>query len=103
MYSGKAWVTPNTPTLVDLPKGAQVFPDVDSIDLPDWKLHEWDVPILSPTFVGVNDSGEPIIFNDYSDLKYEIKGLRHELRNIGKQQHKDACARDYKYYMLSRL
>lgn len=34
MYAGKAWVTPDTPTLVDLPKGAQVFPDVSSIDLP---------------------------------------------------------------------
>ena len=103
MYAGKAWVTPDTPTLVDLPKGAQVFPDVSSIDLPDWDVPEWDVPSLSPTFVGVDTTGEPIIFNDYSDLKYEIKGLRHELRSIGKQQHKDACARDYKYYMLSRL
>lgn len=103
MYAGKAWVTPDTPTLVDLPKGAQVFPDVSSIDLPDWDVPEWDVPSLSPTFVGVDTTDEPIIFNDYSDLKYEIKGLRHELRSIGKQQHKDACARDYKYYMLSRL
>ncbi len=103
MYAGKAWVTPDTPTLVDLPKGAQVFPDVSSIDLPDWDVPEWDIPSLSPTFVGVDTTGEPIIFNDYSDLKYEIKGLRHELRSIGKQQHKDACARDYKYYMLSRL
>lgn len=103
MYAGKAWVTSDTPTLVDLPKGAQVFPDVSSIDLPDWDVPEWDVPSLSPTFVGVDTTGEPIIFNDYSDLKYEIKGLRHELRSIGKQQHKDACARDYKYYMLSRL
>lgn len=103
MYAGKAWVTPDTPTLVDLPKGAQVFPDVSSIDLPDWGVPEWDSPSLSPTFVGVDSTGQPIIFNDYSDLRYEIKGLRHELHSIGKQQHKDACARDYKYYMLSRL
>lgn len=103
MYAGKAWVTPDTPTLVDLPKGAQVFPDVSSIDLPDWGVPEWDSPSLSPTFVGVDSTGQPIIVNDYSDLRYEIKGLRHELHSIGKQQHKDACARDYKYYMLSRL
>ena len=103
MYAGKAWVTPDTPTLVDLPKGAQVFPDVSSIDLPDWGVPEWDSPSLSPTFVGVDSTGQPIIINDYSDLRYEIKGLRHELHSIGKQQHKDACARDYKYYMLSRL
>lgn len=103
MYAGKAWVTPDTPTLVDLPKGAQVFPDVSSIDLPDWGVPEWDSPSLSPTFVGVDSTGQPIIFNDYSDLRYEIKGLRHELHSIGRQQHKDACARDYKYYMLSRL
>ena len=77
MYAGKAWVTPDTPTLVDLPKGAQVFPDVSSIDLPDWGVPEWDSPSLSPTFVGVDSTGQPIIFNDYSDLRYEIKGLRH--------------------------
>lgn len=103
MYAGKAWVTPDTPTLVDLPKGAQVFPDVSSVELPDWDVPEFDASNLSATIVGMDGAGNPIIFNDYSDLKYEIKGLRHELRNIGKQQHKDACARDYKYYMLSRL
>lgn len=103
MYAGKAWVTPDTPTLVDLPKGAQVFPDVSSVELPDWDVPEFDASNLSATIVGMDGAGNPIIFNDYSDLKYEIKGLRHELRSIGKQQHKDACARDYKYYMLSRL
>lgn len=103
MYAGKAWVTPDTPTLVDLPKGAQVFPDVSSVELPDWDVPEFDASNLSATIVGMDGTGNPIIFNDYSDLKYEIKGLRHELRSIGKQQHKDACARDYKYYMLSRL
>ncbi|MGJ1014999.1 phage tail tape measure protein [Bacteroides salyersiae] len=103
MYAGKAWVTPDTPTLVDLPKGAQVFPDVSSVELPDWDVPEFDASNLSTTIVGMDGTGNPIIFNDYSDLKYEIKGLRHELRSIGKQQHKDACARDYKYYMLSRL
>ena len=103
MYSGKAWITPDTPTLVDLPKGAQVFPDVHSIDLPDWDLPEWDIPAFPHTFVGMDSSGQPVIFNDYSDLKHEVKGLRQELHNIGKQQHKDACARDYRYYILSRL
>ena len=98
MYSGKAWITPDTPTLVDLPKGAQVFPDVHSIDLP-----EWDIPAFPHTFVGMDSTGQPVIFNDYSDLKHEVKGLRQELHNIGKQQHKDACARDYRYYILSRL
>lgn len=103
MYSGKAWITPDTPTLVDLPKGAQVFPDVHSIDLPDWDLPEWDIPAFPHTFVGMDSTGQPVIFNDYSDLKHEVKGLRQELHNIGKQQHKDACARDYRYYILSRL
>ena len=27
VYSGKAWITPDVPTLVDLPRGAQVLPD----------------------------------------------------------------------------
>lgn len=34
MYKGMAWITPDTPMLVDLPKGAQVFPDVDDFRFP---------------------------------------------------------------------
>ena len=37
MYKGLAWITPDTPMLVDLPKGAQVFPDVNDFGPVDWQ------------------------------------------------------------------
>ena len=50
MYSGKAWITPATPTLVDIPKGAQVFPDVDKVDISNFDMPDWDFPTFSPTY-----------------------------------------------------
>lgn len=69
VYGGKSWVTPDVPTVVDLPKGAEVFPDINE-------------------FVGnvrmnpIYDSGvsSPVVVNDYSELSREMKGMRVELR-----------------------
>lgn len=71
MYSGKAWITPDTPTLVDIPKGAQVFPDVDKVDISNFDMPDWDFPTFSPTYLA-SSSGNTIVFNDYSRLE---KGL----------------------------
>lgn len=32
VYGGKSWVTPDVPTVVDLPKGAEVFPDISEFN-----------------------------------------------------------------------
>lgn len=34
VYDGKMWITPDTPTLVDMPKGAMVYPDANKIPEP---------------------------------------------------------------------
>lgn len=34
LYNDKLWITPDTPTLVDMPKGAIVYPDADHIPQP---------------------------------------------------------------------
>lgn len=34
VYEGKMWITPDTPTLVDMPKGAMVYPDANKIPEP---------------------------------------------------------------------
>lgn len=65
MHSGKAWITPDTPTIVDIPKGAQVFPDVDAMDFPIWDYHTF-----SPTILGfTNSSPKTVVINDYSRLE----------------------------------
>ena len=71
MYSGKAWITPDTPTLVDIPKGAQVFPDVDKVDISNFDIPDWDFPTFSPTYFA-SSSGDTIVFNDYSRLEKRV-------------------------------
>lgn len=102
MYAGKAWITPNTPTLVDLPRGAHVFPDVDSMDFPDWSIGERGSTVLSAN-LGVDPSGKPIIINDYRDLKSEMQGMRQDFRKMAKQVHMDAYERDFRNYIQRRL
>jgi len=37
--SGKSWITPSFPTLVDIPKGSMVLPDLPSLDLEEIKKY----------------------------------------------------------------
>lgn len=66
MYNGKAWVTPDKPTLLDLPKGAEVIPDVTSKDL-------LSMGASLPTAVPRDRAtGQPIVINDYSALESRV-------------------------------
>lgn len=92
VYGSKSWVTPDVPTVVDLPKGAEVFPDINE-------------------FVGnvrmnpIYDSGisSPVVVNDYSELSREMKGMRVELRKIMKIIHKEAYNSNYEHYKSTIL
>lgn len=60
VYDNKMWITPNTPTLVDMPKGAVVYPDADR--LPE------------PVFMNVSTIGEPqkpIVIVNHDNRKLE--------------------------------
>lgn len=66
MYNGKAWVTPDKPTLLDLPKGAEVIPDVTPKDL-------LSMGASLPTAVPRDRAtGQPIVINDYSALESRV-------------------------------
>ena len=54
-YGGNAWITPDKPTLVDLPAGASVIPDVS-------KLDESELAVARPLMQGGNDA--PKTYND---------------------------------------
>ena len=63
MYGKRAWITPDSPTLVDLPKGAEVMPDASKVDL---------VQMGSSLFMTLPRSkgaSGPIIVNDYEALE----------------------------------
>jgi len=63
-YNEKMWITPDTPTLVDMPKGAIVYPDADRLPEPAFM-----------TVVNNKDSdGKPIVIVSHDSKKME-RGL----------------------------
>ena len=102
MYSGKAWITPDAPTLVDIPKGAQVFPDVDKVDISNFDMLDWDFPTFSPTYFA-SSSGDTIVFNDYSRLEKRVDRTNLLLMKSLKMQRQDASNREFELYKLSKL
>ena len=85
LYNGKAWVTPDSPTLVDLPKGAEVLPDAERVALMGAVSN---IPRDRVT-------GAPIIINDYSALESRMatntKAVTKALRD-----HQNALTRQLK-------
>lgn len=103
MCSGKAWITPDTPTLVDIPKGAQVFPDVDKVDISSFDFPDWDLPTFSPSYFSSADSSNTIVFNDYSRLEKRLDKTNALLLRTMRMQHQDASNREFEMYMLSKM
>lgn len=92
VYGGKGWITPDTPTIVDLPKGAEVYPDINSFDDLNLNLSSLD-----------GNKTSPVIVNDYSELSREMRGVRSDLKKIARQQHRDAYNAQYELYKKNRL
>lgn len=66
MYDGKAYVTPDSPTLVDLPRGAEVIPDITTKTLQDLGAS------LNMSIPRDRSTGQPIVINDYSALENRV-------------------------------
>lgn len=91
-YGGKGWITPDTPTIIDLPKGAEVYPDVNTFES------------MSLNLTPLSEIREnPVVVNDYSELSREMKGVRSELRKMARQQHRDAYNAKYESYKRNKL
>ena len=56
LYQGEAWLTPDTPTLVNMPKGATVIPS----------LTEIGDHIIDTTTVNEMGNDTPVIVNNHS-------------------------------------
>lgn len=88
MYKGLAWITPDTPMLVDLPKGAQVFPDVNDFGPVDWQKDSFS-PMFS--FLGNTDKGSgTTVYNDYSGLERRMDMTNNLLMQSMKQRRREA-------------
>lgn len=92
VYSGKSWITPDVPTIVDLPRGAEVYPDVDDF-------------VESVRMNPVYDFGKnnTVVVNDYSELSREIKGMRYDMKKIMRIIHRDSYNSSYEHYKNTRL
>lgn len=95
VYCGKPWITPDTPTLIDLPRGAEVYPDVD--------MFNWNDVGGNITPMASSGNTPVIVNNDYSDLKREMRGIRSDIGKIMKQQHRDYNNMQYQIYKSNRL
>jgi hypothetical protein len=88
-YDGQTWVTPSTPTMVDLPKGATVMPSLNR-----YLLENPDVT-LSP----VSERTTPVIVNnDYAKLERGISTLATLIKKQTRQQHIDSYQAQYELF-----
>ena len=75
-FGGKSWITPDTPTIVDLPAGAAVIPHINGVD---------ESLVSIPT--SSNDSKTPVVINnDYSRLEAKMDNFIYLIKQQTKQQ-----------------
>lgn len=101
MYDGKAWVTPDKPTLLDLPKGAEVIPDVTPKDL-------LSLGASLPTAVPRDRAtGQPIVINDYSALESRMaantKAVTKTLNQFSDRMAREMKRQKFNAYIASRI
>lgn len=89
MYDGKAYVTPDSPTLVDLPRGAEVIPDITTKTLQDLGAS------LNMSIPRDRSTGQPIVINDYSALESRVASNTKEVTKA-LREHQIALTRQLK-------
>lgn len=100
ILGGKAFITPDSPTLVDLPKGAQVIPDVNEKDL-------MSMGALLPMSVPRDKvTGQPIVINDYTTLENRVAGntkaVTRELRGFRVDMARQLKRQKFNAYLAKR-
>ena len=100
MYGKRAWITPDSPTLVDLPKGAEVMPDASKVDL---------VQMGSSLFMTLpkrKGGSGPIIVNDYEALEGRMvnntKVVASELRAVRGTISRELRRQNFRNYINAR-
>lgn len=91
IFNGTAWLTPDKPTLVDMPAGAVVIPDVNDFDDNPGGMIMLPYPVSErPSSKGYDDSG---VRRGVSELAYLIKTQT-------KQQHADSYLANFEFFKL---
>lgn len=96
-----AWITPDKPTVIDLPKGAEVFPDATTEDVE--KLGA----TLTMSMPRDKSSGQPVIINDYTALESRVaantKAVTKALGRFEKSISKEMKAQRFAAYLRKKL
>lgn len=101
MLERHVWLTPDTPTLVDLPRGAEVYPEVtrETIERIGASL-----PMAIPRD---KSSGAPLVINDYSSLEYRVanntKAMAQHLGSLERTLKKELRRQSFAAYLKDRL
>lgn len=92
IFNGSAWLTPDKPTLVNIPQGAIVLPSVDE-------------HLLSPTsdIVFPTENNPVIVNNDYRELKRAMAEVAMLIRIQTKTQRKMMGDAEFERYKNSRI
>lgn len=100
LFDNKMWITPDTPTFADIPKGAVVYPDLDSFKA----LERMEEPLLDHSkLIAYENKPKVIVNNDYSELKREIRAVAYLIKRLTVQQHRDAYRAQFEAYKNSRI
>lgn len=101
MLGRNVWLTPDTPTLVDLPRGAQVFPSATPEDVERLGA---TLPMAIPRD---KSSGMPVIINDYTSLEGRVaantKAMGKYLSRLEKSVTKELKNQGFAAYLSRRL
>lgn len=95
LFKNTAWLTPDKPTLVDIPVGSQVIPDYSSFVGDTLNLMTLETPVAERPQVIVN--------NDYTELRREMKAVGDLIRLQTKMQKRAASDREYELFKLTKL
>ena len=95
IFGGKSWITPDTPTLVDMPAGAVVKPTIDGIDD--------NTPGLTP-MPTYGDSATPVIINnDYKRLEEKMDMFIFVMRKHSNRQYQTSIDASLNRYIADRI
>lgn len=94
VYGDKSWITPDTPTLVDLPSGAMVIPDINNADC--------DMVELKPTLLQT-DGNAPVIVNDYKRLEDKMDTFIVVMKHHSNRQHSVATNMAMYHYINFKI
>lgn len=99
MYDGKAFVTSNRPQLVNLPKGAEVFPDATIYQ----RLNSVSVSPLSDRAERVASQAGVVVNNDYTALERRTEETNALLRSMIRQNARLSASQQYEIYKATRV